>query len=118
MELLLTLPIFLMLLFGLLEYSLLFFAQADVTEAARAGARQAALRGATSESVEVAVLHRIGPKLWTGTTVETQLGENPGDEVIVKVRAPMRAASPDLLWVIGYSLKGRELVHEVVMAKE
>mgnify|MGYP003350373201 CR=1 FL=1 len=41
MELVLTLPILLILLFGLLEFSLLFFARGDVVDASRAGGRAA-----------------------------------------------------------------------------
>ena len=62
-ELLLTLPILTVLLFGLLEFSLLFFARGDVVEASRAGARAARLYGATTESVEAEVLSSLGGRL-------------------------------------------------------
>ena len=117
-ELLLTLPILTVLLFGLLEFSLLFFARGDVVEASRAGARAARLYGATEESVEQQVLASLGGRLASRARVVTDLGEKTGDDVSVAVVVPMAAAAPDLLWLIGYSLTGRELICETHMAKE
>ena len=117
-ELLLTLPILTVLLFGLLEFSLLFFARGDVVEASRAGARAARLHGATVESVEDEVRYSLGGRLAPQVRVTSELGNKTGDEVSVAVEVPMAAASPDLLWLIGYSLKGRELLCETRMTKE
>lgn len=118
MELLLTLPILTVLLFGLLEFSLLFFARADVVEASRAGARAARLYGATAESVEEEVRFSLGGRLASHVRVQADLGDKAGDEVRVAVEVPMAVASPDLLWLIGYSLQGRELLCETRMTKE
>lgn len=118
MELLLTLPILTVLLFGLLEFSLLFFARADVVDASRAGARAARLYGATAESVEEEVRFSLGGRLAPHVRVQADLGEKTGDEVRVAVEVPMAVASPDLLWMIGYSLQGRKLLCETRMAKE
>lgn len=117
-ELLLTLPILTVLLFGLLEFSLLFFARADVVDASRAGARAARLYGATAESVEQQVRFSLGNRLASNARVQADLGDKTGDEVIVTVKVPMAVASPDLLWLIGYSLQGRDLICQTRMAKE
>ncbi len=117
-ELLLTLPILTVLLFGLLEFSLLFFARGDVVEASRAGARAARLYGATHESVEAEVRYSLGTRLAPRAQIHTQLGHNSGDEVSVAVEVPMAAASPDLLWLIGYSLQNRPLICETRMSRE
>lgn len=117
-ELLLTLPILTVLLFGLLEFSLLFFARGDVVEASRAGARAARLYGATIESVEEEVRNSLGGRLSSHARVIANLGTKTGDEVSVAVEVPMAVASPDLLWLIGYSLNDRELICETRMAKE
>ncbi len=117
-ELLLTLPILTVLLFGLLEFSLLFFARGDVVEASRAGARAARLYGATEESVEEEVRFSLGGRLAPHAQVRAELGDKTGDEVRVAVEVPMAVASPDLLWLIGYSLQGRDLLCETRMTKE
>ena len=117
-ELLLTLPILTILLFGLLEFSLLFFARGDVVEASRAGARAARLYGATEGSIELLVRNSLGGRLAPSARVVADLGTRSGDEVSVAVVVPMAAAAPDLLWIIGYSLKGRDLICETHMAKE
>lgn len=118
MELVLTLPILLILLFGLLEFSLLFFARGDVVDASRAGVRAARLHGATEESVEDEVRYSLGARLASQVQVHTNLGDKTGDEVSVTVQVPMAAAAPDLLWMVGYSLKGRDLLCETRMVKE
>jgi len=118
MELVLTLPILGILLLGLFEFSMLFFARGDVVDACRAGAKQASLQGATEEDVEAAVLNALSGRLQANAQVETQLGEHSGDPIAVAVSVPMGAASPDLLWVVGFSLQNEFLYCETRMTKE
>ena len=118
MELLLTLPIFGMLLMGLFEFSLLLYARGDVVEACRAGARRAALPGATVENVEQEVKDHLSPRLQANVEVDVECGEHPGDVVAVAVKAPMGAAAPDLLWPIGFSLQGQHFQCAAKMRKE
>ena len=118
MELVLTLPILGVLLAGLLEFSLVFFARADVADACRAGARKATLHGATRLDVETEVRRVLTPRLHAGLEVVAELDVRTGEPVTVAVRAPMSAAAPDLLWPIGFSLDGRDLYCETRMVKE
>lgn len=118
MELVITLPIFGILLMGLFEYSLLFASRGDVVDACRNGCRRGTLAFATSEDVEDAVRWSLGERLGPRAIVETELGEYTGDEVIVTVRVPMSAASPDFLWPIGFGLRDRELSCQSRMVKE
>lgn len=118
MELVLTLPILGILLLGLFEFSMLFFARGAVVDACRAGAKQASLQGTSQADVEVAVLNSLGGRLHENAQVESVLGENSGDPVSVAVSVPMNAAVPDLLWVVGFSLKNEYLFCETRMTKE
>jgi Flp pilus assembly protein TadG len=118
MELVLTLPILAVLLLGLFEFSLLFFARGDVVDACRAGAKQASLQGATQADVEAAVLNSLSPRLQENCVVEANLGQYSGDPVSVAVSVPMTAASPDLLWVVGFSLQEQNLYCQTHMNKE
>ncbi len=118
MELCITLPIFGILLLGLLEYSLLFASRGDVVEACRAGCRRATLTFATRDDVDLEVRRSLGGRLGPHAVIETELGEFTGDEVLVTVRVPMSAASPDLLWPIGFGLRDRELICQSRMVKE
>ena len=118
MELVLVLPILGTLLFGLLEFSLLFFARGEVVAASRAGARCAALAGTTDLDVEAEVLACLSPRLRSECQVVVEAGDYTGDPVIVAVRVPMSAASPDLLWPIGFSLEGQDLYCQTRMTKE
>ncbi|MFN0199671.1 MAG: TadE/TadG family type IV pilus assembly protein [Planctomycetaceae bacterium] len=118
MELVFVLPILLFLLLGLLEFSLLFFARAEVTEATRTGARMATLAGISEDDVISAVRKTLSPRLHGGLSIHVDLGQESGDAVIVAVRVPMNAASPDLLWPIGYSLQRQYLYAETSYLKE
>jgi Flp pilus assembly protein TadG len=118
MELVFTLPILMLLLFGIFEYSLLCYARGSVVEASRNGARAASYPGATEESIEMAVLQTLGPILGRNALIEAELGTFTGDPVLVVVRVPMQHASPDLMWPVGFSLQGRYLVAETVMQRE
>jgi Flp pilus assembly protein TadG len=118
MELVLTLPILGIVLLGLLEFTILFFARSTVVEACRAGARLATLPFTSVEAVEAQVLQLLGPRLQQGVQVTVQPGLRSGDVVTVAVRVPMSMAAPDLLWPIGYSLQGQDVYAELSMVKE
>ena len=117
-ELALTLPILGVVLMALFEFSMLFFARGSVVEATRVGARKAMLIGVTQQGVENEIRRTLIPRLQKSMRVGVELGEQTGDVVTVAVRIPMNVAAPDLLWPIGYSLKGRTLYAETRMIKE
>jgi hypothetical protein len=118
LELILTLPILLIVLMGLFEFTVLFYSRSLVVEATRVGARKASLPGATAESVEEEIRNVLSPRLQTGMQVGVDVGLHSGDVVVVSVQMPMTSASPDLLWPIGLSLNGRNLYSETRMIRE
>ena len=118
MELVLTLPILLILLMGLFEFTMLFYSRSLIVEASRIGARKASLPGATQAAVESDIRSVLSPQLQTGMQVGVSLGQQSGDVVMVSVQTPMLSASPDLLWPIGLSLNGRNLYSETRMVRE
>lgn len=117
-ELVMTLPILAIVLFGLFEFSLLFAARGELAEATRAGARKATLPGVTSESVEDEIRRVLSPRLARTMEVSVDQGQRSGDVVTVAVACDMSSASPDLLWPIGYSLKNRKLYEVTKMIRE
>jgi Flp pilus assembly protein TadG len=118
MELALTLPILGVVLFALFEFSLLFFARGEVVEACRVGARRASLPGATEEDVDEEIRRVLNPRLQQNMQVDVELGRHSGDVVTVAISVPMGAASPDLLWPIGYRLGGRQLFAATRLVRE
>ena len=118
MELILVLPILGVLLLGLFEYSLLFFARGEVVDASRAGARMASLPGASVEDVETQVLNSLSPRLRQTAEIGVEAGSYTGDPVAVAVKVPMSSAAPDMLWPIGFGLSGKHLLSETRMVKE
>jgi len=117
-ELALALPILLVVLMAVFEFSLLFLARGELVDASREGARVAALPGASYESVEWAVRQNLAPRLRGSAQIEIAGGERAGELTSVAVRVPMQLASPDLLWPIGYTLKGQQLYAETRMMRE
>ncbi len=113
-----TLPIVLLLLMGILEFTMLFFAQGSVTEASRLGARRATMQGVVEEDIHDDVKRALGRSLYPYAEVSLQDSDYSGDPVAVRVRVPMAAASPNLLWPIGFDLKGRYLTSQSQMVKE
>ncbi len=113
-----TLPLLLLVLFAVFEYSMLFFARGSVVEASRVGARTATYPGSSLEVVEQSVAGSLGPQLSQNANVLVEMGQFSGDRVSVVVQVPMANASPDLLWPIGFGLQGRYLVAETVMERE
>lgn len=118
LELVLTLPILSLILAGLFEFTMLFFARGEVVDAARVAARKATLPGATLEVVEDEVRKVLDPRFHSSLQVAAELGEKSGDLVAVTVAVDMADAAPDLLWPIGYTLQGRQLISETCMIRE
>ena len=118
MELLLVLPILMFLLLGMFEFSLLFLAQGEVETAAHSGARLATLHGVHELDVVAEVERKLSPRLQRDLQVEVWLPEHAGEEVVVTVKVASSNAAPDLLWPIGYSLRGKVLTGQSRMNKE
>lgn len=118
MEFVMVMPILATVLFGLFEFSLLFSARTSVVEACRTGARLATVPGVQPQDVEAEVKRILPTRLSRQCEVRTIAGEHSGDPVTVVVRVPMHSASPDLLWPIGFSLKGEYLQSQSRMLKE
>lgn len=118
MELLLTLPIIGILLWGLFECSLLLCARDSVVEASRAGAAHAALTGTTANDVDQTVRQSLGAWLAVHAQVSVEEAVHPGEPVSVTVCVPMTAAAPDLLGSIGFSLDGHHLSCRTRLAKQ
>ncbi len=118
MEFVMVMPILAVVLFALFEFSLLFSARTSVVEACRTGARLATVPGVQPYEIEAEVRRVLPTRLSQQCQVRTIVGENAGDPVSVVIQVPMQAASPDLLWPIGFGLKGQFFQSESRMLKE
>lgn len=118
MELVFVLPILLLVIMALLEFCLLFFARSSVVEASRIGARHATYAGSSIEDIENEVRKVLSPKMQQNMKVTADIGEHSGDVVVVTVAVPMTNASPDLLSMIGFGLRNRNLYSETRMIRE
>lgn len=118
MEVALALPVFALLLLGMVEFTMLFYCRGTLVEASRAGARAATRLGATRRTIENEVRQVLPPPLHDELEIWVSEASRSGQPVTVAVRVPMRHAAPDLLWLAGYSLAGRVLHAEATMIKE
>jgi hypothetical protein len=123
LELLLVLPIVLTVCFGVVELSLVLMGMQRVQAASNAACRIATLpavdQAAQQQAMQDAVAAALGTEgMVASYDMHSQIGPYTGDPVVVEVRVPMRAAAPDLLKIIGFSLSGRELVSQTQLCKQ
>jgi hypothetical protein len=122
-ELILVLPIAVALVLSLIEFGLLWSAahkvQLATQNACRAGTRPSATLHELDREVRLAAnTALIDKRLIESHRLTFYPGSHTGDHVVVELQVPMSAASPDMLSIIGYSLRGRWLTSRVVMSKE
>lgn len=122
MELVLVLPIFLLLIFSIVEFSMLMSAQTRVANAAQNGARLLSVCGMPSVAAETEVKARVeqllGPALAKQCVITIDPGDYASDLGHVYVQVPMRNACPDLLWMTGFSVSNRSINCDAAMAME
>jgi len=118
MELVLVIPIFLLLLFSIVEFSMLSSARTRLSDAARHGARLLCISDRSHDDVREEVQKILGTQLSREMRLGIQDSGRPGDIVTVRVQIPMRNATPDLLWATGFSVRERYLIVGVPMARE
>ena len=117
-EMTLTLPILLTVIFAMVEFSFLFLARGELITASRAAARKATYPGVQPEDIETEVRSLLTPRLRNNCRIESSLGRFSGETVAVRINVPMGQASPNLLWPIGFNLEGRNLTVETRMIRE
>jgi len=112
-------PVFFLLVFGMIEFGRMVMVQQVITNASREGARQAVLDGATTTEVTNAVKSYLTSGSITGATIT--VSPNPpsnaafGDPVTVTVSIPFSQVS----WLPSpMFLGGRTLTSTTVMRRE
>lgn len=118
MELVLILPIFLLLIFSIIEFSMLMSARTRVAGAASSGARLMSIAGAGPEEVRDKVTYLLGPALAKNCEIIVEPADHAGGIGRVCVKVPMKNASPDLLWMTGFSLTHRTIETDAPMVME
>jgi hypothetical protein len=122
MELVLVLPVFLLLIFSIVEFSMLMSAQTRVANAAQNGARMLSICGMPTVTAEAEVRARVeqllGPALAQECVITIDPGDYASDLGRVHVQVPMRNACPDLLWMTGFSVANRSINCDAAMAME
>jgi hypothetical protein len=118
MELVLVLPLFLLLLFSIVEFSMLASARQRVSDAARTGVRKICLANASEESVRSEVVRALGPALAQNITIYVTRPDRQGEIANVRIAVPMNNATPNLLWIAGFNVNQRYLVADAPMVRE
>jgi Flp pilus assembly protein TadG len=124
---LLLLPIFLVLLLGFLELSLIVIVEERLAAASGQGAR-AASQGGTVADIQAAVTASLGSGNLQANTVLTVMDPNglttspeldaAGVPLTVTLTASAGTVIPDLLRFIGFSIANQPLIGQTVMRKE
>jgi Flp pilus assembly protein TadG len=104
-----VLPVFVILVFGMIEYGRMVMVQQVITNASREGARKAVLDGATTSSVQTAVTSYLTSAKVNGGSAA--VSPNPtsaaaGDPITVTVSIPFSAVSwlPSPMYLGGKTL--------------
>ena len=123
-ELLLIMPIFLILLTAMIEFSLIFVARQELMAACREGCRVAS-HGAPNAEVRAAVETVLGDSRLSKADVNiTHFEEDhvlpnaPRDRVRVVVHLPTTVVVPDFLGLVGISFAEDEIACGTVMSME
>jgi Flp pilus assembly protein TadG len=108
-EFAIVLPVFVILVFGMIEYGRMVMVQQVITNASREGARRAVLDGATTTSVQSAVTSYLTNASVNGGS--TAVSPNPttaasGDPITVTVSIPFSSVSwlPSPMYLGGKTL--------------
>lgn len=115
---LMVLPILFTVLLAVFEFGILFFARSSVVQACRVAARRASLGITDQAEIEDVVRRVLSPNLQVNHTVYFIPAERAGEITTVGLQVPMETAAPDLLWPVGFSLKGRFLIEETSVIRE
>lgn len=95
-EFAIVLPVFVLLVFGMIEYGRMVMVQQVITNASREGARQAVLDGATTTAVQSAVTSYLSSAQVSGgssTVSPDPTGAASGDPITVTVSIPFSSVS-------------------------
>ncbi len=119
LEFAVVVPVLILLVFGMLEFSRLMMVEQVITNAAREGARKAVLPGSTSDDVNTVVTNYLTSSGISGAgtpTVSPDPGTaGAGDAITVTVSVPFNNVS----WLpVPMFLGGTTLSATVVMCKE
>jgi Flp pilus assembly protein TadG len=111
-------PILVLLVFGMIEFSRVMMVEQVLTNGARVGARKASLPGTTTTDVTTAVTTYMTNSGLSGQTITVSPDPstaNPGDAITVTVSISFN----DVSWLpVPMFLGGKTLSASVVMAKE
>jgi Flp pilus assembly protein TadG len=118
MELVLVLPIFMVLLFAIVEFTMLMTARTRIGDVARYASRCMSISGCSVEETEQLVRTMLGPELARDCVVRIHHGGFDGSPGNVRLDVPMVNASPDLLWMAGFGLRGKYLSADAPMLME
>jgi Flp pilus assembly protein TadG len=108
-EFAIVLPVFVILVFGMIEYGRMVMVQQVITNASREGARTAVLDGATTTSVQAAVTSYLTDAKISGGTANVNpspASAGSGDPITVTVNIPFSAVSwlPSPMYLGGKTL--------------
>ncbi len=119
MELIFVLPLLFALILASVEFGMLWSSGRRVEEAAAAGCRTASFRGADEQAVRRSIERVLDrASLVRSYSLDVRRDLPDANEVCVTVSVPMKAAAPDMLGLIGFTLGSRKITAQTVKRKE
>jgi len=109
LELLITLPILVVLIGGLVEFGSLLVAYRSIARASTTGAHLAATGSINPNDVTGRLRSILGDDLAEVATIQCHAPESSNEQIACEVRVPMTACAPNLLRPLGFDLEGESL---------
>lgn len=114
-ELILVLPILLLVLLAFVEFSLITTAHARVDNIAAAASRQLLSVNQSTRQIQQTINEMLGQKFAQGAFAEIDIPETKDHVGRIRIMIPMQNVTPDLLWMTGFSVRGRFVVGEAAL---
>lgn len=111
-ELIMVLPILLLVLLAMVEFSLITTAHAKANNVAQTASRELLATPKSPSQIRVAIQRMLGPKWAYGAIADIEFPDQTTRVGKLRLVIPMRNVTPDLLWMTGFSVQGRFVVGE------
>ncbi|MDA7950941.1 MAG: pilus assembly protein [Pirellulaceae bacterium] len=114
-------PLFIMLVFGMIEYGRMAMVQQVLTNASRVGARRAVIDGATSSEIQTAVNDYLSSAKISGATITVSPNDpssaSYGDPISVSVSVDFSQVSwlPSPMYLGGTQLEGQAIMRSEII---
>lgn len=117
-ELIMVLPVLLLVLLAFVEFSLITTAHARVENVAATASRQLSTVTKSTRQIQQTINQMLGQQFAHGAFAELDIPQTTDHIGRIRIIVPMQNVTPDLLWMTGFSVRGRFVVGEAALIRQ